>query len=263
MTFRRAYETLQQLETALVDTATSHSADDSDLSRRSLRIMAQWAGPDRGDRSRHMADNLFDIMAGERSDARFVVWQHNGHVGRGTADPAMQSFGDLLGERLGQGYRAIALEFGDGQVQTRRRDPDGHSGAPVALRVPSPPKGSLPWMLSSTGLRSFMIDLRQLDHDPQLGQWLSASQAEHAVGWTYDPSSLYHEGHIGAQYDAVAFVDHVTPTHPTSNALQAFARRERYSASRWEGHLAASAATRSRAGHCSAKRSWRQLRLQP
>jgi erythromycin esterase len=230
VTFRHAYETLQQLETALVDPAISaaHSADDNDLLRRSLRIMAQWAGPDRGDRGRHMGENLFDIMAGERSEAKFIVWLHNGHVGRGTADPAMKSFGDVLSDRLEDAYRPIALEFGDGGVHTRRRDPDGHSGAPVALGVPSPPKGSLPWLLSSTSLRSLMVDLRRLDHDPQFGQWLSASQTEHAVGWTYDPSSLYHEGDIGAQYDAVAFVDHVTPTHPTPNALQAFARRERY-----------------------------------
>ena len=30
------------------------------------------------------------------------------------------------------------------------------------------------------------------------------------------------------QYDAIVFVEHVTPTHTTPNALRAFARRERY-----------------------------------
>jgi erythromycin esterase len=223
LAFQQAYQGLQELERALADKATSAAQ-----TRRFVRIMAQWAGPDPGDRSRHMGQNLLEIIAGERSDAKFIIWQHNRHIGRGTTRLGQQSLGDVLSGRFGDDYRAIAMEFGDGCVHTRRLDTDGRSADLAVLRVPSPPAGSVPRLLSSTGLRSFAIDLRQLDHDPVLGQWLSTSQKEHAIGWTYDPSSLYHEGAIGVQYDAIVFVEHVTPTHPTPNALQAFARRERY-----------------------------------
>ena len=190
--------------------------------------MAQWAGPDRVDPSRHMGQNLLEIIAGERSHARFIVWQHNRHVRRGATRLGEQSLGDVLSGRFGDDYRAIAMEFSDGRVHTRRLDTDGHSAGLAALTVPSPPAGSVPWLLSSIGLRSFAIDVRRRHHDPALDQWLSTSQQEHAIGWTYDPSSLYHEGVIGTQYDAIVFVEHVTPTHPTQNALRAFARRERY-----------------------------------
>ena len=134
----------------------------------------------------------------------------------------------MLSGRFGDDYRAIAIEFGAGRVHTRRLDTDGRSAGLTVLTVPSPPADSVPWLLSSTGLRSFAIDLRQLNHDPVLGKWLSTSQKEHAVGWTYDPSSLYDDCAIGVQYDAIVFVEHVTPTHPTPNVLHAFARRERY-----------------------------------
>jgi erythromycin esterase len=231
VTFGQAYQGLQELERTLADKASgAQLADGRDLAqaRRFVRIMAQWAGPDRVDRSRHMGQNLLEIIAGERSDAKFIVWQHNRHVGRGTTRLGEQSLGDVLGGRFGDEYRAIALEFSDGRVHTRRVDTDGHSAGLAALTVPSPPAGSVPWLLSSTGLRSFAIDVRRPNDDPALDQWLSTSQQEHAIGWTYDPSSLYHEAVIGAQYDAIVFVEHVTPTHPTPNALRALARRERY-----------------------------------
>jgi erythromycin esterase len=231
VTFGQAYQGLQELERTLADKASdAQLADGRDLAQahRFVRIMAQWAGPDRVDRSRHMGQNLLEIIAGDRSDAKFVIWQHNRHVGRGTTRLGEQSLGDVVSGRFGDDYRAIAMEFSDGRVHTRRLDTDGHSAGLAALTVPSPPAGSVPWLLSCTGLRSFAIDLRRGHHDPVLDQWLSKSQREHAIGWTYDPSSLYHEGVIGAQYDAMVFVEHVTPTHPTPNALRAFARRERY-----------------------------------
>jgi erythromycin esterase len=231
VTFRQAYQGLQDLERTLADKAISDAQSagrDLAQARRFVRIMAQWAGPDRVDRSRHMGQNLLEIIAGERSDAKVIIWQHNRHVGRGTTRLGQQSLGDLLSERFGDNYRAIAMEFGDGRVHTRRVDSAGHPAGLAALTVPSPPAGSVPWLLSSTGLRSFAIDVRRLNHDPVLDQWLSTAQQEHAIGWTYDPSSLYHEAVIAAQYDAIVFVEHVTPTHPTPNALQTFARRERY-----------------------------------
>jgi erythromycin esterase len=231
VTFRQAYQGLQDLERTLADKAISDAQSagrDLAQARRFVRIMAQWAGPDRVDRSRHMGQNLLEIIACERSDAKFIIWQHNRHVGRGTTRLGQPSLGDVLSDRFGDNYRAIAMEFGDGRVHTRRVDTDGHSAGLAALTVPSPPAGSVPWLLSSTGLRSFAIDVRRLNHDPVLDQWLSTAQQEHAIGWTYDPSSLYHEAVIAAQYDAIVFVEHVTPTHPTPNALQTFARRERY-----------------------------------
>lgn len=88
VTFQQAYQGLEELEHTLADKATSdaQSADGRELAqpRRFVQIMAQWAGPDRVDRSRHMGHNLLEIIAGERSDAKFIIWQHNRHVGRGT-----------------------------------------------------------------------------------------------------------------------------------------------------------------------------------
>jgi erythromycin esterase-like protein len=74
-------------ERTLADKAISDAQSagrDLAQARRFVRIMAQWAGPDRVDRSRHMGQNLLEIIAGERSDAKFIIWQHNRHVGRGT-----------------------------------------------------------------------------------------------------------------------------------------------------------------------------------
>jgi erythromycin esterase-like protein len=55
LAFQQAYQGLQELERALADKATSAAQ-----TRRFVRIMAQWAGPDRDDRSRHMGTEFAD-----------------------------------------------------------------------------------------------------------------------------------------------------------------------------------------------------------
>jgi hypothetical protein len=128
---RRAYDGLEELDRAVAGPPVplGASAQGSDLRRvrRFLRMMSQWAGPERGERSRHMGEVLLDLIDSERPDAKFVVWLHNSHIGRGTAAVGQRSLGDVFTERYRGAYRPVALELGEGRSHSRRIDPDGHS----------------------------------------------------------------------------------------------------------------------------------------
>jgi hypothetical protein len=69
------------------------------------------------------------------------------------------------------------------------------------------------------------LDLRRAAADPALREWLSQERDEHRLRWIEEPP-LYEAGRVGIRFDGIAFVDRITPTHPTRNALARAARRE-------------------------------------
>jgi erythromycin esterase len=226
---REAHQVLNELEQALTEArvATADAGEDAQA-RRLLTMMRRWTGPERHDRSRQMGEALLNLIDESPEECRVVVWAHNGHIGRG-ADPDSRNLGDLLTERFGSGYVPLALEFGTGSVHMRRMDADLASGDLLAKTVEPAPVGSLPWCLSATGHQVLAVNLRDRRPDPILEDWLGGMQIEHGIGWTHTESSQYYEQcHLVEKYDGIAFVQSSSPTHPTPNARQAVANRERY-----------------------------------
>jgi erythromycin esterase len=227
-TLLEAHQVLKDLDRKLgADRRRSADADESIEIRRLIRMMRQWTGPDRHDRSRLMGENLLDLIDHGPADSKVVVWAHNGHIGRKTNAPA-PNLGDVLTERYGSAYVPLALEFGSGTCHMRSVGPDLAS-ADLVQMVAEPPVGSLPWCLTATGHKALALNLRDRRADPTLEEWLRRPQTEHEIGWTYADWSTFDRQTVLAQkYDGIIFVDTATPSHPTSNALRAIASRERY-----------------------------------
>ena len=93
----------------------------------------------------------------------------------------------------------------------------------------SPPVGSLPWCLAGTGAPALAVKLRDRPPNPAADAWFAEPQTEHAIGWTSADWATYDtRSQIAEKYDAIVYVDTITPTHPTPNATHAIANRERY-----------------------------------
>jgi len=195
---------------------------------RYLRQMLWWTGPDRNARGRNMGTTLLELIDTSPPDTKVVVWAHNFHVGRGS-DPSGRTLGDLLGERFGQSYVSVSLEFGTGQCHQRSLNPDLTSGDLVVHDVESAPVGSLPWCLAATGLPAQAVTLRDRQPDPTVDTWFAEPRSEHAIGWTFaDWAEFECESMIAEKYDAIVYIDTITPSHPTPNATRTIARHERY-----------------------------------
>jgi erythromycin esterase len=223
-----AHLKLQELRGALARTKASSTDLDADQVTRYLRQMVWWTGPDRNARSRNMGTSLLELIDTSPPDTKVVVWAHNFHVGRGS-DRLGKTLGDLLNERFGQSYVPVSLEFGTGQCHQRSLNPDLTSGDLVVHEAGPAPVGSLPWCLAATGAPAQAITLRDRPANPAVDTWFAEPQTEHAIGWTFaNWAEFESESMIAEKYDAIVYVDTVTPSHPTPNATRAIARHERY-----------------------------------
>ena len=191
-------------------------------------MMRHWTGPHRNDRSRHMGENLLDLMDQDPDVRKVVVWAHNRHIGHRT-DAPKPNLADLLTERYGAAYVALALEFGSGSYHMRTVGSDLASAGLVEVVADIPAASSLPGCLAATGHEALAVSLRDRQPDPIMAEWMSRPQTEHEIGWTYANWSTFERQTLLAEkYDGVIYVDTVSPSHPTTNARQAIARHQRY-----------------------------------
>jgi erythromycin esterase len=217
-----AVQPLQDLERFLEQEsgrlARQSSAQEFALNQWYVRVMSQWVEPG-WPRERHLTENLTRVLDHERPDAKAILWLHNSHIAVETPVDAEPRMGRRLRDRYGDEYWCMALEFGRGTFQTRRIGDDGSLGELVVTDMPSPPNGSLPWLLEQTGGEAFIVPVRGAG-SAEASRWLHRSQLEHGGMWIHtDPNTLYEEVTVGEQYDSILFIREVTCSHPTPNAL--------------------------------------------
>jgi len=214
---------LKDLERFLEEESNRLSTDSSPAefarNRWFVHVMSQWVEPG-WPRERHLTENLEHIIGREHPDAKVILWLHNSHVAVETPPDAEPRMGWRVRERYGAAYWCMALEFGRGSFQTRAITDDGRLGDLIVTDMPSPRSASLPWYLAQTGIPAFVLQIRDAPaaHD----HWLHRSQLEHGGMWIYtDPDTLYEDVTISDQYDSILFVNDVTSSQPTPNALAA------------------------------------------
>ena len=198
---------------------TRHSsAAEFALNRWYVHVMSQWVEPG-WPRERHLTENLSRVMDQERPDTKAILWLHNSHIAVETSADGEPRMGQRLRDRFAEAYRCMALEFGRGTFQTRRISDDGRLGELVVTDMPPPPRGSLPWHLEQTGVQAFVLPVRNAGA-AEVGEWLYSSRLEHGGMWIHtDPDTLFEEVTVGEQYDSILFIDDITCSHPTPNAL--------------------------------------------
>ncbi len=145
-----------------------------------------------------MAENVEWIVDIHSPEATFVVWAHNGHVGR---RPGMM--GQYLADAYDSGYTPIAMTFGVGTY--RALGPGG-----LANHVAGPSSaGGLEAALAEVRLPVFGLDLRRTEAQPDAA-WLRATRPIRAVGGR--ASNLDVPTNVAEEFDGVIYVQSSTPT---------------------------------------------------
>jgi erythromycin esterase len=178
-------------------------------------------------RSSFMAENFVYLVNHSPEDAKFVIWEHNDHIGKGYIETDEMNMGLVLHQIYGDRYFAIGFEFGQGSFNTREILPDRHLGDLKEINLDQAPAGSLPWLLSRVGLGNLILNLRIPIDNPMIDRWLLSPVVVHQVSWvSTETSKFYSQCRILEKYDAIAFIDKTTGARPTSNGLKTIAARQ-------------------------------------
>ncbi len=222
-------ETVRSIETRFGEYEAAYVADSSRAEWRSAchqaRILGQIDATRQttddaarfNARDRAMADNVDHLIRDAGSDAKVIVWAHNGHVTRdsgGMFDSNLKTMGETLAERYGRAYFAVGFAFGAGSFQAMvEHDPGEWALTEVTLGAP--PASSLDAALAAAAQSpASLLDMRQ--QQDCLAGWLSRELATRESGAVYS-----HQDENPAvivpvsRYDAIAFVSQTTRARPT------------------------------------------------
>jgi erythromycin esterase len=231
-------EVAAYLETNKASFVARSSAREFDLVLHYTRIMQQFVmtyvaelrlpAQDPGAvRSTYMAENLIWLADQAKPQAKFIIWEHNGHVG--VADPSQEdaNLGFCLREQYGPAYFAFGFEFNQGSFLTRVRLPNTVPGDLKVVTLPPSLPASFAWYLSQIGVDSFLLNLHAPAGNAAVEQWLATPQPVHHVGWGYDDAAQdYVELKSIRWFDGIIFIERTTASRPTSNALKTVCEKD-------------------------------------
>ena len=196
------------------------SRDEVDSVEMLLTVMGQWSRNGDVSRSRHMGENLVQLLDRSAVDTKVVFWAHNSHIDRDW-DEGEPSAGGVLSERYGPAYTPWRLDCAHGSLSARARD-EGTFGSYGVEPVRPKPADSLAGCLDRTGLGNLAVDLRPGADLDAVAAWTATP------AWIPDEPSSPDEGPSAsdvaqdlptARYDGMVFVQEISPAHPTANGL--------------------------------------------
>lgn len=208
-----------------------------DLVLQYTRVIKQWVTAHAPDllppsqlrsefRSISMAENLTYWIEKLPPDTRFILLEHNGHLSLKNLYDEGPIMGIRLREKYGQAYRAFAVEFNQGSFNTRLFLPEKVLGDLKLVTAAPAVEGALSWYLARLKQDALILNLRASAGSPAVEQWLATPHKFHQIGWVYDEAENYHlDTKIIDYFDGIIFVDSITPTQPTVNALKTIADR--------------------------------------
>lgn len=161
-------------------------------------------------RDQSMAETVRWILKREGPRSKMLVWAHNSHIAL-DGDGAM---GSQLRRELGNSIFTLGLFFDRGTflavpVPEHERD----KGLEVFSVGPAP-EGSLEALLRGAGLPVSLIDLRAVPKETQTFEWMNTRHPVRHIGAGYNgqnPEDYYENIAPGREFDALIFVDQVSP----------------------------------------------------
>jgi erythromycin esterase-like protein len=228
---------IDHVEAHRVEYISQSSQEQFSQTHRFLRVMQQWlmangtehlspSAAKASSRTFFMAENLIHLINEAAIDAKFIVWEHNWHIGKGSLETGEPNMGYALQQEYGERYFAMGFEYGQGACNTRVLLPDHRLGDLKEITLGPPPKDSLPWHLSQLHLGNLVLNLRSPSENPNVERWLRSPLTVHSVSWVYhEDAKFYGECNIQDKYDAIAFVEHTTSARPTVHGMKTIAAR--------------------------------------
>jgi len=169
-------------------------------------------------RDRHMVDTLDSLarhLDKQVGQSKFVVWEHNSHLGdaRATEMGSMGEWnvGQLVRERHGDEARLIGFTTYSGTVTAADDWDEPAKRKNVRPGLP----GSYESLFHDTGIPNFLLVLRD---NKQLSDKLRGPHLERAIGVIYRPDteriSHYFNTRLSEQFDAILHLDETHALEP-------------------------------------------------
>ncbi|KAK4138383.1 hypothetical protein BT67DRAFT_370197 [Trichocladium antarcticum] len=165
-------------------------------------------------RDRHMFDTLVRVLKhrGQNGPAKAVVWAHNSHVGDARATSMGWSREELnIGQLCKEAFGTDAVNIGcctnTGTVAAAQR----WGGDMQVMRVQPGLPNSYEQLMHATGVKNFVLDLREGHCDEELRQALMRKRLERFIGVIYSPrterQSHYSLAVLPEQFDGLVWFD--------------------------------------------------------
>jgi len=146
-----------------------------------------------------MASNI-DWILQQNPGAKVVLWAHDYHVSR--ADGAMGSY---LAANHGSDYVVFGQIFHQGQYNAVNSSGLGANVATVSF------PGAIEYVLHSTGMPKFILDMRQASPADPGSSWLFGTTQYRYIGASAVDGFLY-TNHLTTDYDVLIFFDQTNPS---------------------------------------------------
>jgi len=211
---------------------------------RSVRIIAQFTeamtGPVMANdpRDRWMSDNIVRIMNGLPSDAKIIVWAHNGHIA------ARENWmGGNLKKIYGDLYFPCCLTTEGGAFQSRRIQPKGgltmeevtddsqlEIGPLMRFEMNEPIPGTFEHLMKDLREGMYYLDLRTaVRQDAETAKLFAEPMGAFEVGSAYvdglpveaRKNMLFKYDYTG-DFDAVFYLRNTTRARPTEAIIKRF-----------------------------------------
>ncbi|ONF96852.1 erythromycin esterase family protein [Sphingomonas jeddahensis] len=176
-------------------------------------------------RDEHMADTLEVLLQRNGPDAKVVVWAHNSHIGDARHTDMGQTRGELnLGQLVRERYNGASCLIGFGtHTGTVAAADDWDEPMKIKPVNPSRPD-SYERIMHDSGVKRFLLDLREDAGSPYLRDALKAERLERYIGVIYRPEterwSHYSEASLAQQYDALLWFDTTSAVVATGEVAQ-------------------------------------------
>ena len=172
-----------------------------------------------GERSNQVVENVDQLLRQVGYEGKFILWEYNYNIagaieGDHLANIAFHpSVGSMLSEIYEEDPFTIGFAFGRGRMTAF--DSLFEDRTLMTVQVSPVPSGSFEWFARSTALPVFFIPIKQIiDEETPQTLWLDQpllSRLSVGVYQPGDPSSGFHQIRLARVYDALVYVDQVTP----------------------------------------------------
>jgi erythromycin esterase-like protein len=183
------------------------------------RIMYHGSAESWNLRDTHMFETLCQLLDAKGPDSKAIVWAHNSHIGNAAFTDMGQrrgelNIGQLTKERFGDQARLIGFGTHSGTVAAA----DDWDEPMKIKRVRPSMEGSYERLSHESGVRRFLLDLREGEADERLVDELMEPRLERFIGVIYRPDterwSHYSQCILPRQFDAWVWFDETSAVTP-------------------------------------------------
>jgi erythromycin esterase-like protein len=195
------------------------------------RVMYQGSAESWNLRDQHMFDTLNMILAAKGPNSKAIVWAHNSHIGNAAFTDMGMNRGELnIGQLVKEKWDARAHLIGFGTHTGTVAAADDWDEPMKIKRVRPSLAESQERMAHDSGIRRFLLDLREGEVGRDLREELLEPRLERFIGVIYRPEterwSHYSEAILPKQFDAYVWFDETGAVTPLAGELRPGEHRE-------------------------------------